>query len=147
MARKRSKRAGMQRRPTLLRPSSSTRMPVPGLHRRHIHAQSKPQRNNPYRSTDKSFMRGSLKDHKLAPIRASLKALKGNLKDTELHYLPQRARLAKSFKKNRLREPNSIRTRRNRRAFQAQMKRPTLRRRRTITHAKKSKLLSRQRTA
>ena len=97
---RKSKRAGTKSGLRLVKPSRSDRILVPGLRRRHIHTQSRPQRNNPYRNTDKTFMRGTLiEDRYMAPIRSSLRAIRGNLTDEDLHILPQRARLAKSFKK------------------------------------------------
>ena len=145
---RKSKRAGMKKTPRLVKPSRSERILVPGLHRRHIHTQSRPQRNNPYRNTDKTFMRGTLReDHYMAPIRNSLRAIRGNLTDEDLHILPQRARLAKSFKKRGLRKLNSMRTRRLKRMFnKSQSVRPKLKRRKTVTHSKKSRKLIRQST-
>lgn len=132
----------------LVKPSRNERILVPGLHRRHIHTQSRPQRNNPYRNTDKTFMRGTLIENRyMAPIRNSLRAIRGNLTDEDLHILPQRARLAKSFKKRGLRKSNSIRTRRNKRNFnKSRSVRPKLKRRKTATHSKKSRKLIRQST-
>jgi hypothetical protein len=148
MPKKKSKRAGMKSGPRLVKPSRNERILVPGLHRRHIHTQSRPQRNNPYRNTDKTFMRGTLReDYYMAPIRNSLRAIRGNLTDEDLHILPQRARFAKSFKKRGLRKSNSIRTRRNKRNFnKSRSVQPKLKRRKTVTHSKKSRKLIRQST-
>ena len=149
MAKKRkSKRAGTKSGLRLVKPSRNERILVPGLHRRHIHTQSRPQRKNPYRNTDKTFMRGSLiEDHYMAPIRNSLRAIRGNLTDDDLHILPQRARLAKSFKKRGLRKLNSMRTRRLKRMFnKSRSVRPKLKRHKTVTHSKKSRKLIRQST-
>ena len=145
---RKSKRAGTKSGLRLVKPSRSDRILVPGLRRRHIHTQSRPQRNNPYRNTDKTFMRGTLiEDHYMAPIRSSLRSIRGNLTDEDLHILPQRARLAKSFKKSGLRKLNSIRTSRNKRVFNmSRSVRPKLKRRKTITHSKKSRKLTRQST-
>lgn len=145
---RKSKRAGMKSGPRLVKPSRNERILVPGLHRRHIHTQSRPQRKNPYRNTDKTFMRGSLReDHYMAPIRNSLRAIRGNLTDEDLHILPQRARLAKSFKKRGLRKLNSMRTRRLKRIFnKSRSVQPKLKRRKTVTHSKKSRKLIRQST-
>tara|TARA_A100001015_G_scaffold118201_1_gene131079 strand:+ start:48 stop:500 length:453 start_codon:yes stop_codon:yes gene_type:complete len=145
---RKSKRAGAKSGLRLAKPSRSDRILVPGLHRRHIHTQSRPQRNNPYRNTDKTFMRGSLiEDYYMAPIRNSLRAIRGNLTDEDLHILPQRARFAKSFKKRELHKSNSIRTRRNKRNFnKSRSVQPKLKRRKTLTHSKKSRKLIRQST-
>ena len=76
---RKTKRAGMKSGPRLVKPSSNERILVPGLHRRHIHTQSRPQRKNPYRNTDKTFMRGTLiEDHYMAPIQNSLRAIREN---------------------------------------------------------------------
>ena len=93
-------------------------------------------------------MRGSLReDHYMAPIRNSLRAIRGNLTDEDLHILPQRARLAKSFKERGLRKLNSMRTRRLKRKFnKSRSVQPKLKRRKTVTHSKKSRKLIRQST-
>lgn len=145
---RKTKRAGMESGPRLVKPSRSERILVPGLRRRHIHSQSRPQRNNPYRNTDKTFMRGTLIENRyMAPIRNSLRAIRGNLTDEDLHILPQRARLAKSFKERGLRKLNSMRTRRLKRKFnKSRSVQPKLKRRKTATHSKKSRKLIRQST-
>ena len=145
---RKSKRAGTKSRLRLVKPSRNERILVPGLHRRHIHTQSIPQRKNPYRNTDKTFMRGSLiEDHYMAPIRNSLRTIRGNLTDEDLHILPQRARLANSFKKKGLRELNSMRSRRLKRIFnKSRSIQPKLKRRKTVTQSKKSRKLIRQST-
>ena len=147
---RKSKRAGMKKAPKLTVPSGhlfGVPMHIDGQNYIHEPFISR-SRKNPYRNSDKTFMRGSLReDHYMAPIRNSLRAIRGNLTDDDLHILPQRARLAKSFKKRGLRKLNSMRTRRLKRMFnKSRSVQPKLKRRKTVTHSKKSRKLVRQST-
>ena len=147
---RKTKRAGMKSKPKIITPSGNlfgVPMHIDGQTYIHEPFISR-SRKNPYRNTDKTFMQGALiENHYMAPIRNSLRSIRGNLTDEDLHILPQRARLAKSFKKSGLRKLNSMRTRRNKRIFnKSRSMRPKLKRRKTVTHSKKSKKLTRQST-
>ena len=105
MTRKKTKRAGMKRRPILPKLDISTDQPIFGLPPPVSDMQKytrekmlrKNQRDNRFRNTDKTRMRGSLLELKMAPLRSMLYGVKGNLDDSTINLLPQKIKHSKKY--------------------------------------------------
>lgn len=96
------KRADMKRRPRLVIPSEQPifgqAAPVSDMQKYTQEELLRSlQRNNPYRNTDKTFMRGNINELKMAYLRSMLHGVKGNLDDSNINLFPEKIKHSKKY--------------------------------------------------